>query len=124
MGVVHHSVYYVWFEQWRTEYFRAMGFPYGGLEERDVFFPVVESRCRHREGARYDGLVRVTGWLRAPEGVRVRIDYRVTQGARTLAEGYTLHARTDARGRPGRIPPEILERMRAEAAPLAEGPHL
>lgn len=124
MGVVHHSVYYVWFEQLRTAYFRRMGFPYGRLEERGVYFPVVESRCRHREGARYDGRVKVTGWLREPEGVRVRIDYRVEQEGRVLAEGYTLHARTDARGKPARIPPGILEKLREEAAPAAKGPRL
>ena len=38
MGVVHHSVYYVWFEQLRTEYFRKIGFPYGELEEQRDFF--------------------------------------------------------------------------------------
>ena len=41
-----------------------------------------------------------------------------------MAEGYTLHARTDAHGRPARIPPEVLARMQAEAAPRTEGPHL
>lgn len=124
MGVVHHSVYYVWFEQLRTAYFRNMGFPYGQLEGRGVRFPVVESRCRHRKGARYDERVKVTGWLREPEGVRVRLDYRVEQEERILAEGYTLHARTDARGRPARIPPEILEKLKEEAAPVGEGPSL
>lgn len=124
MGVVHHSVYYVWFEQLRTEYFRKIGFPYGELEEQGIFFPVVESHCRYKEGAKYDGEVKVTGWFREPEGVRVRIDYLVEQERRILVRGYTLHARTDAHGRPGRIPPEIIEKIKEEAAPIGEGPHL
>lgn len=124
MGVVHHAAYFVWFEHLRTEYFRALGFPYGELERQGVFFPVVEAACRYREGARYDGLVRVTGWVRPPLGVRVRIDYRAEQEGRLLAEAYTLHARTDARGRPGRIPPRLLARLRAEASPPGEGPSL
>ena len=124
MGVVHHSIYFVWFEQLRTEYFRKIGFPYGQLEKEGVFFPVVESRCRYIEGARYDGEVRVTGWLREPEGVRVRIDYLVEQEGRVLVEGYTLHARTDAGGKPRRIPLEILDKLREEAAPITEGSHL
>jgi len=122
MGVVHHAVYFVWFEHLRTEFFRSLGFPYGDLEGRGIFFPVVESGCRYREGARYDGTVRVTGWLRPPQGVRVRIDYRVEQEERTLAEGYTVHARTDAEGRPGRIPPEVLGALEREASPPGEGP--
>ena len=124
MGVVHHSIYFVWFEQLRTEYFRKIGFPYGQLEKEGVFFPVVESRCCYIEGARYDGEVRVTGWLREPEGVRVRIDYLVEQEGRVLVEGYTLHARTDAGGKPRRIPLEILDKLREEAAPITEGSHL
>lgn len=122
MGVVHHATYYVWFEHLRTEYFRDLGFPYGELEGRGVFFPVVESGCRHREGGRYDGIVRVTGWLRPPEGVRVRLDYHVEQENRVLAEGYTIHARTDARGRPGRIPKELFDRLLAASTPRNEGP--
>ena len=124
MGVVHHAVYYVWFEQLRTEYFRTIGFPYGQLEEQGVFFPVVESRCEYKEGARYDGEVKVTGWFREPRGVRVRIDYLVEQEGRVLVKGYTLHARTDANGKPRRIPAEILEKIMEEAAPITEGPHL
>ncbi|HBK81804.1 MAG TPA: acyl-CoA thioesterase [Nitrospinae bacterium] len=122
MGVVHHAVYFVWFEHLRTEYFRDMGFPYGELEERGIFFPVIESGCRYLDGARYDEEVAVTGWLREPSGARVRIDYRVEQEGRNLAEGFTVHARTDAGGRPSRIPPEILEKMKEAASPATEGP--
>ena len=122
MGLVHHSVYFVWFEHLRTEYFRALGMPYGELEEGGVFFPVVESGCRYKEGARYDGEVEITGWIRKPRGARVRIDYRVEQEGRTCAEGFTLHARTGAGGRPGRIPPELFEKLGAAASPGGEGP--
>ena len=122
MGVVHHAVYFVWFEHLRTEYFRKMEMPYGELEKEGVFFPVLESGCRYKEGARYDREVKVTGWIREPTGARVRIDYRVEQEGRALAEGFTVHARTDAGGRPGRIPPGVLEKLRVEASPPEEGP--
>ena len=122
MGVVHHAVYFIWFEHLRTEYFRELGIPYGELEEAGVFFPVLESGCRYKEGARYDGEVAITGWIREPTGARLRIDYRAEQEGRTLAEGFTVHARTDAEGRPGRIPPEILNKMKVVASPPSEGP--
>jgi len=122
MGLVHHSVYFVWFEHLRTEYFRELGIPYGVLEEDGVFFPVIESGCHYLDGARYDGEVVITGWFREPKGARVRIDYRVEQEGRNLAEGFTVHARTDVAGRPGRIPPEILKKIRAASSPASEGP--
>ncbi len=124
MGVVHHAVYFVWFEHLRTEYFRKMEMPYGELEEEGVFFPVLECGCRYKEGARYDGEVQVTGWIREPTGARVRIDYHVEQEGKTLVEGFTVHARTDAEGQPGRIPPGVLEKLKAEASPLEEGPSI
>lgn len=122
MGVVHHAVYYVWFEHLRTEIFRALGTPYAELEGEGVFFPVIESGCRYMGGARYDGMVRVRGWLRAPQGARIRIDYRVEQEGQTLVEGFTVHAKMDAGGRPGRIPAHLLEKFQQAASPAAEGP--
>lgn len=124
MGVVHHAVYYVWFEHLRTEIFRAIGTPYGKLEAEGIFFPVIESGCRYMDGARYDGMVRVAGWLRAPAGVRIRIDYRVEQEGKTLAEGFTIHVKMDADGKPGRIPDDLLEKFGQAASPAAEGPSI
>ena len=122
MGVVHHAVYYIWFEHLRTEYFRELGIPYSELEAQGIFFPVLESGCRYKEGAQYDGEVTITGWLREPRGARVRLDYLVEQEGRVLAEGFTVHARIDAARRPGRIPIEILDKMKAAASPPGEGP--
>ena len=41
-GVVHHSVYAVWFEMGRTELLRAGGVAYKDLEAAGVFFVVVQ----------------------------------------------------------------------------------
>lgn len=124
MGIVHHSVYFVWFEHLRTEYFRAMGLPYGELEADGVLFPVLETGCRHKEGARYDGEVCITGWIREPKGARLRIDYRVEQKGRLLAEGFTIHVRTDPDGRPGRIPAAVLKKLKSDSSPPGEGPSI
>ena len=55
-------------------------------------------------------------------GIAARLDYLVEQEGRVLAEGFTVHARIDADGRPGRIPTEILDKMKAAASPPDEGP--
>ena len=41
-GVVHHSVYPVWFEMGRTELLRANGVAYKDLEAAGVFFVVAQ----------------------------------------------------------------------------------
>jgi acyl-CoA thioester hydrolase len=51
-GVVHHSVYPVWFEMGRTELLRANGLAYKDLEKAGIFFVVVE-----QENPKYLGFV-------------------------------------------------------------------
>ena len=53
-GVVHHSVYSVWFEMGRTELLRANGLAYKDLETAGVFFVVAEMKIRYRRPAYYD----------------------------------------------------------------------
>ena len=121
MGVVYHSVYFVWFEQLRTEYFRALEIPYGELESRGVFFPVVETGCRYKEGARYDGLVRVTGWLRPPKGVRVRLDYTVEQEGRLLRGGLHHPCPDGLQGQARRNSRRVDSEIRARGVPTLRG---
>ena len=47
-GVVHHSVYPVWFEMGRTELLRANGLAYKDLEQAGIFFVVVELHIKYR----------------------------------------------------------------------------
>ena len=53
-GVVHHSVYPVWFELGRTELLRANNTAYKDLEAAGVFFVVAEMDIRYRRPAVYD----------------------------------------------------------------------
>jgi acyl-CoA thioester hydrolase len=53
-GVVHHSVYPVWFEMGRTELLRANNVVYKDLEDAGVFFVVVELYIKYRRPAKYD----------------------------------------------------------------------
>lgn len=118
MGVVYHTHYLVWFEIGRTEFLRAHGSSYRELEERDVFMPVLECYCRYRRSARYDDRVRIETRCRRVQRARLRFDYLVIReaDAARLAEGYTVHAATDAAGNPRRLPPEILRRFPPESS--------
>ena len=77
MGVVHHSVYPVWFEVARTALSHAVGLPYTEWERRGVLLMVGELTCRYRRPARYDD--EVTVWVRVGEVAsrRVVFEYRV-----------------------------------------------
>jgi acyl-CoA thioester hydrolase len=108
MGVAHHTAYLVWFEAGRTEYTRAAGLPYRAVEEAGVRLVVVEAHCRYHRPARYDDVVvvrtRVTDLGRAT--VTFGYEVRRDDGA-LLADGYTVHAATDAAGRVRRMPDAV-----------------
>jgi acyl-CoA thioester hydrolase len=113
MGVVHHSVYPVWFEAARSALSRAVGFPYAEWERLGVLLMVSDVACRFRKPARYDE--EVTVWVRVVEAVsrRVVFAYRVTsESGDFLAEGETRHLVVDkATGRPMVIPPEFRDAL-------------
>ena len=96
MGVVHHSVYLVWYEEGRSAWFRdrvsdARGYALFAAE--GLNFAVTEARSRYVAPARYGDLVTVCAW---PEAIRSRgftMAYEVrnaTTGA-LLNEGQTTH---------------------------------
>lgn len=125
MGVVHHSVYPIWFEVARTELSHAVDLPYVEWERRGVLLMVGELACRYRRPARYDD--DLTVWVRVDEVAsrRVVFKYRVeTADGTLLAEGATRHVVVDrATGHPTVLPAELRESLRRSplSAPPASG---
>ena len=106
MGVVHHSVYAVWFETARSAFSRAVGLPYVEWERRGVLLMVSDLTCRFRRPARYDDELTIGVRVAEIASRRVVFEYRVTgPGGELLAEGETRHLVVDrASGRPMVIP--------------------
>lgn len=106
MGVVYYANYFVWFEVGRTDLLRHAGWSYRAMEADGYGLPVVEAHCAYRQSARYDDEleIRTEGTTLSP--VRVRFDYTVVRSAddAVLADGFTVHASLDSRGRPRRLP--------------------
>ncbi|MCK4887685.1 MAG: acyl-CoA thioesterase, partial [Planctomycetes bacterium] len=53
-GVIHNSVYPIWFEIGRTELLRANKVAYKDLEAASIFFVVAEINIKYRRPAFYD----------------------------------------------------------------------
>ena len=98
MGVVHHTVYPVWFEMARTELLRSKGGSYRAMEEAGLLLAVVRLEARYRAPARYDDLVTVHCELLASGPVKIEHRYRVMRDS-TLSSGETWGAAKPA-GRP------------------------
>lgn len=107
MGVVHHSVYPVWFEIGRTEMLRARGGNYRDLEADGVFLAVVKLEVRYRRPARYDDLLRLDTELRMAGPVKIEHGYRLFRGDELLVEGSTTLACLDREGRARAVPESL-----------------
>ena len=59
MGIIHHSVYAVWYEQARTEYFTKVGMKYDEIEASGLMTPLVELNCKYKRPAYYNQEVEV-----------------------------------------------------------------
>jgi len=105
-GVVHHSVYPVWFEMGRTELLRANGIAYKDLEETGIFFVVAELHIKYRRPAEYDEELRLETTCTAVSASKVEHTYklmRCSDGV-LLAEGSSILACVDGAGKVRRIP--------------------
>ena len=105
-GVVHHSVYPVWFEMGRTELLRANGLAYKDLEETGVFFVVAELNIKYRRAALYDEKLLLETSCTGVTASKVEHSYKLTRedNGLVLAEGKSVLACVDAEGKVRRIP--------------------
>ena len=116
-GVVHNSVYLVWFEITRIAYLDQYPGGYRRLIEEGIEATTVESHVRYRLAVRFDDRLRV--WARVTDlrGARFRLDYVIERAGEVVADGWTAHACVDAKTlRPTRMPAALRERiLRIEA---------
>lgn len=105
-GVIHHSVYSVWFEMGRTELLRANGLAYKDLEASGVFFVVAELKIKYRRPAVYDERLALETTCSNVAASRVEHSYRLTRcgDGVLLAEGWTLLVCVNAEGKVRRVP--------------------
>jgi acyl-CoA thioester hydrolase len=105
-GVVHHSVYPVWFEMGRTELLRVNGIAYKDLEQAGVSFVVAQLSIKYRRPAMYDEKLQLQTHCSAVTAGKVEHRYRLTRSSDgvVLAEGSTVLAHVNAKGKVRRIP--------------------
>ncbi len=105
-GVVHHTVYPVWFEMGRTELLRVNGLAYSQLEKAGVFFVVAELTAKYRRPCFYDEKLDLTTLCSRITSARIEHTY-ILKRAETgliLAEGTSTLACVDRQGKARRMP--------------------
>ncbi len=105
-GVVHHSIYPVYFEMGRTELLRANGLAYKDLESAGVFFVIAELNIKYRRPAFYDERLELLTTCTGVSASKVEHSYKLTRPTtgEILAEGASVLACVDNSGKIRRIP--------------------
>lgn len=98
MGIVHHSRYYPWFEQARTDWIKKIGISYSEMEKMGVMLPLTETQCRYHYGLRYEDEVLVTCKVTKLSVARLEFAYEVYKlpEMKLMSEGATKHGFTDS----------------------------
>ncbi len=116
MGVVYHANYFRYFEFARGEYFRARGGSYRVLErEEGILLPVIEATAAYKSPARYDDELLVRAHVSELKRASLTFSYELRRQDAPellLCTGRTVHACVGRDGRPTRLPPAIVERVR------------
>jgi acyl-CoA thioester hydrolase len=112
MGTYYNSRALEWFECGRTELCRATGKPYTDWEADGVGLPLVEAHVEYLGPAKYDDELKIVTRGNSVGRVRLRFDVAIENAAtgQPVCRGYTVHAITDAAGKPIR-PPGWLKRI-------------
>lgn len=112
-GVAYHAHYFVWMEIARTEYLKALGFPYERLEQEGLLFAVSEASCRYAGAARYEDRVRIEARVAGVRSRAVIFEYDISIEGRRIAQGRTTLVAMDRDRRPRVIPAEIVAALGA-----------
>lgn len=117
MGIVHHSVYPIWYELARTDLSKQAGFSYSKMEECGVMTPLVELNCKYISSATYDDELIVTATVSKLTPARVVFSYQVFKAEnmdKPINTGYTVHAIVNKDMKPinsKKLFPDIYEAM-------------
>lgn len=97
MGIVYHSNYYIYFEVAREDFIKAAGIEYKDMEDMGIMMPLVETRCKYHEGAKYADELIVETSLKEISPIKVILKYDVIRknDNKIIAEGETTQTFVD-----------------------------
>lgn len=94
MGIVHHSVYPIWYEAARTEAIRKIGITYSALEKNGIMTPLVELNSKYIFPAEYEDVLTIHVEISKLTPARIVFDYQIfkTGIEKPINTGSTVHA--------------------------------
>ena len=107
MGVVHHASYLLYCEAARVDWLHKRGIAYDTWVRHGIHLPVVETRLRFKQAARFDDILVVRTTVAEVTRVTVRYRYQILRGEAFLCEADTLLACVGEDLKLQRLPPDV-----------------
>lgn len=122
MGTFYNSRALEWFECGRSDLLRRQGMSYAEMEQRGVFLPLIEAHVEYLGRARYEDLLEMTTTAEMSGRARLRSEVKIVhaESGTPVAQGYTVHAFTDERGKAIRPPTWFLALIDHQTAKQTE----
>ena len=77
MGIIHHSVYPVWYEAARTDFIKQAGMTYSEMEQAGVMLPLLELGCTYKSSAYYEDELTICTRVTKLTPSRIEFGYEV-----------------------------------------------
>ena len=97
MGIVHHSVYPIWYEVARTDFCKEMGLRYAEMEEMGIMTPIYEVHSHYKIPARYDEVLTIQTTVKNLTPYRIEFRYEIFKGNQKIHFGETVHVWVDSK---------------------------
>lgn len=101
MGIVHNSVYFIWFEIARYNFaLKTLHISYHDLKNMGILVPVVQAECKYKKQAAYPDELRVSCFIEPAETALLILHYKIIREGNNdlIATGKTINAFTDMKG--------------------------
>lgn len=98
MGIIHHSIYAIWYEEARTDFFNKIGIRYDEIEKNGIMTPIVELNCKYKKPAYYNQEVEVKTKIVKLTPVKFTLEYNIYDANKILINiGRTTLAWADSK---------------------------
>jgi acyl-CoA thioester hydrolase len=111
MGVVHHAVYPIYFEQARVDWLRIVGMHYQKMEDSGVMLPLSRLTVDYKKPAKFGDILRIETSLHFLPSASITFDYKIkNQNDELLTLGQTVLVFVNqSTKRPMRCPENIMK---------------
>jgi len=93
MGIIHHSVYPIWYEVGRTELCDKINMPYHIIEELGVYLAVININVDYKSPALYGDELTLITRIKTCGKVKVEFEYNLyNQENKLINQGTSTHA--------------------------------